>query len=71
MRHLIICREYPPTVQPPGGIGTYVHRLARLLAESGAAVHVVAERLAVAPASLPARRWAAARAHTQRSSTGR
>src|SRR5262245_33342635 len=39
MKHLIICREYPPA--PGGGIGTYVFHIARLLAESGEIVHVI------------------------------
>jgi len=41
MKHLIICREYPPA--PSGGIGTYVLHIARLLAESGEIVHVIGE----------------------------
>jgi glycosyltransferase involved in cell wall biosynthesis len=44
MKHVIVCREYPPAPYPPGGIGTYVAHLARLLAESGETVHVVAQR---------------------------
>lgn len=39
MKHLIICREYPPG--PEGGIGTYVFHISRLLAESGETVHVI------------------------------
>ena len=42
MNHLVICREYPPV--PGGGIGTYVQRMSRLLAEAGETVHVIAER---------------------------
>jgi glycogen synthase len=41
MNHLIICREYPPA--PSGGIGTYVHLISRLLAESGETVHVIGQ----------------------------
>lgn len=43
MKHIIICREYPPAPTPPGGIGTYVLHIARLLAESGETVHVIAQ----------------------------
>jgi glycogen synthase len=49
MKHLIICREYPPAPLPPGGIGTYVLHIARLLAEHGETVHVIAERWNGAP----------------------
>jgi glycogen(starch) synthase len=41
MRHLIICREYPPA--PSGGIGTYAFHISRLLAEAGETVHVVGQ----------------------------
>ncbi len=41
MKHLIVCREYPPA--SGGGIGTYVHNIARLLAESGETVHVIGQ----------------------------
>ncbi len=41
MKHLIICREYPPA--PGGGIGTYVQHISRLLAESGETVHVIGQ----------------------------
>lgn len=41
MKHLIICREYPPA--PGGGIGTYVFHISRLLAESGETVHVISQ----------------------------
>lgn len=43
MKHLIICPEYPPAPIPPGGIGTYVLHISRLLAESGETVHVIAQ----------------------------
>lgn len=43
MKHLLICREYPPAPIPPGGIGTYVFHLSRLLAERGETVHVIAQ----------------------------
>jgi glycosyltransferase involved in cell wall biosynthesis len=52
MRHLIICREYPPVPNPPGGIGTYVTNIARLLAEAGEEVHVIGPRWAGAPAAV-------------------
>ena len=41
MRHLIICPEYPPAPIPPGGIGTYVRHISRLLAEAGETAHVI------------------------------
>jgi glycogen synthase len=50
MRHLIISREYPPAAYHPGGIGTYVANIARLLAEKGEIVHVIGQRWAGAPA---------------------
>jgi glycogen(starch) synthase len=49
MNHLIISREYPPASYPPGGIGTYVANIARLMAERGETVHVVGERWKGAP----------------------
>jgi glycogen synthase len=49
MEHLIVCREYPPAPSPPGGIGTYVKHLAKLLAEAGEIVHVIAQRWEGAP----------------------
>ncbi len=52
MRHLILSREYPPAPYPPGGIGTYVRHISRLLAESGEEVHVVAQRWSGAPAAV-------------------
>ena len=44
MKHLIISREYPPASYPPGGIGTYVMNIARLLTARGEIVHVIGER---------------------------
>lgn len=44
MIHLFVCREFPPAPHPPGGIGTYVEQMSRLLAEAGEAVHVIAHR---------------------------
>jgi glycogen synthase len=41
VKHLIVCREYPPS--PSGGIGTYVENISRLLAESGETVHVIGQ----------------------------
>ncbi len=52
MTHLFICREYPPAPYPPGGIGTYVRHICRLLAESGDRVHVIAQRWEGAPSAL-------------------
>ncbi|MGE5444131.1 MAG: glycosyltransferase [Ignavibacteriales bacterium] len=43
MKHLIICPEYSPAPIPPGGIGTYVVHISRLLAETGETVHVIAQ----------------------------
>ncbi|MEO2032400.1 MAG: glycosyltransferase family 4 protein [Planctomycetaceae bacterium] len=42
MKHLIICREFPPA--PGGGIGTYAVNMSRLLAEHGETVHVISQR---------------------------
>jgi glycosyltransferase involved in cell wall biosynthesis len=44
MHHVIVSREYPPAPYPTGGIGTYVDRMSRLLAERGEMVHVIAQR---------------------------
>src|SRR5262245_5972822 len=52
MTHLLVAREYPPAPYPPGGIGTYVRHLARLLAEHGETVHVIAQRWAGASAAI-------------------
>lgn len=41
MKHLILCREYPPA--PSGGIGTYVWHIAQMLAEAGETVHVIGQ----------------------------
>lgn len=49
MNHLLISREYPPSSYPRGGIGTYVEHIARLLAEAGETVHVIAEAWDAAP----------------------
>jgi glycogen synthase len=49
MTHLILCREYPPAPYPAGGIGTYVKHIARLLAEAGETVHLIAQRWHGAP----------------------
>jgi glycosyltransferase involved in cell wall biosynthesis len=51
VRHLIISREYPPAAYAPGGIGTYVANIARLLAERGETVHVIGQRWEGAPAA--------------------
>ena len=42
MKHLLICREYPPA--PGGGIGTYAGHVARLLADSGETIHVIGQQ---------------------------
>ena len=52
MRHLFVCREFPPSPFPPGGIGAYVSHMATLLAEAGEEVHVIAQRWEGAPARL-------------------
>ena len=44
MKHLILCREYPPAPYPPGGIGTYAAHISRALAERGETVHVIGQR---------------------------
>src|ERR1700722_8678764 len=49
MTHLILCREYPPAPYPAGGIGTYAKHIARLLAEAGETVHMIAQRWEGAP----------------------
>jgi glycosyltransferase involved in cell wall biosynthesis len=49
MRHLILCPELPPAPIPPGGIGTYVLHVSRLLAAAGETVHVIGERWPGAP----------------------
>jgi glycosyltransferase involved in cell wall biosynthesis len=49
MRHLIISREYSPAAYAPGGIGTYVENIARLLAERGETVHIIGQRWDGAP----------------------
>lgn len=41
MKHLIICREYPPA--PGGGIGTYAQHISQLLVQSGETVHVISQ----------------------------
>ena len=47
--HLFISREYPPASYLPGGIGTYLCHIARLLAGTGDTVHVIAHRWTGAP----------------------
>jgi glycogen(starch) synthase len=41
MKHLIICREFPPA--PSGGIGTYVRHISHLMAQAGETVHVIGQ----------------------------
>ena len=43
LKHLLICREFPPSPIRGGGIGSYAHNIARLLAESGETVHVIGQ----------------------------
>ena len=50
MKHILVCREYPPA--PSGGIGTYRVHIAHLLAEAGETVHVIGRRWKGAEASL-------------------
>jgi len=47
--HLFISREYPPASYLPGGIGTYLCHITRLLAGTGDTVHVIAHRWTGAP----------------------
>lgn len=49
MKHLFICREYPPAAYLPGGIGTYVRQISVALAEAGETVHVIGHRWPGAP----------------------
>lgn len=49
MKHIFICREYPPAAYPPGGIGTYLRQMAGLLARAGETVHVIGHRWEGAP----------------------
>jgi len=49
MRHLFLCREYPPAAYLPGGIGTYVRQICEALALAGEMVHVIGHRWAGAP----------------------
>ena len=53
MKHLTICREYPPA--PSGGIGTYAAHISRLLAETGETVHVIGQLWSGAENSLEER----------------
>lgn len=55
MKHLIVSREFPPAAYAPGGIGTYVANISRLLAERGEVVHVIGERWSGAPAQTEVR----------------
>ena len=59
MKHLLVCREYPPSPYPPGGIGTYVAQISELLAGAGDEVHVIAQR------------WEGARARVEERMGGR
>lgn len=49
MKHLLVSREYPPAPYPPGGIGTYVTNIARLLVDRGEEVHILGQRWSGAP----------------------
>ncbi len=44
MKHLFLCREYPPAPYLPGGIGSYVRQICEALAEAGETVHVIGQR---------------------------
>lgn len=44
MKHLFVCREYPPCAYLPGGIGTYVLNVSESLAQAGDIVHVIGHR---------------------------
>ncbi|CAN5899544.1 hypothetical protein BH23ACT5_BH23ACT5_10670 [soil metagenome] len=52
MKHLLLCREYPPAPYPAGGIGTYAQNIATLLAEHDETVHVIAQRWKGAPSKV-------------------
>lgn len=52
MRHLLICREYPPASYAAGGIGAYAHHIVQLLADRGETVHVIGQRWQGAPAEI-------------------
>ena len=52
MRHLLICREYPPASYAAGGIGAYAHHIVQLLADRGETVHVIGQRWPGAPAAI-------------------
>ncbi len=49
MKHLIISREYPPSPYAPGGIGTYIANIARLMVDRGETVHIIGQRWDDAP----------------------
>jgi glycosyltransferase involved in cell wall biosynthesis len=55
MNHLIINRDYPPSSSQPGGIGTYVDHISRLLAGHGETVHVISELSPGAPCARESR----------------
>lgn len=59
MKHLFLCREFPPSPYPAGGIGTYVLNITRLLAERGETVHLIGQR------------WEGAAQQTERQCDGR
>ncbi|MBB1163326.1 glycosyltransferase [Aquariibacter albus] len=49
MKHLFLCREFPPAPYLPGGIGSYVRQMCEALAEAGETVHVIGQRWPGAP----------------------
>jgi glycosyltransferase involved in cell wall biosynthesis len=49
MKHLLVSREFPPAPYPPGGIGTYVTNIARVLVDRGEHVHIIGQRWDGAP----------------------
>ena len=42
MKHLLVCREFPPA--PGGGIGVYARFISHLLADGGETVHVISQQ---------------------------
>ncbi len=53
MKHLIICREFPPAVG--GGIATYAENISRIMAAHGETVHVIAQSCRSAAQALETR----------------
>lgn len=53
MKHLIICREFPPAIG--GGIATYAENISRIMADHGETVHVIAQSCRTATQALETR----------------